>query len=88
MVFLIILIYFVIGFVSGLFVYDYYCKDFKKSYEHKELKLSWEEYSRREGPGFCMTFTIIVWPILLLIVICYYIFQYPINCIKKHNGIK
>ena len=85
---LIILAYFVIGFVVGLCVYDYHCKDFKKSYEHRELKVTWEEYSRRENPGFFMRFAIILWPFLLLIAICYYIFQYPIDCIKKHNGIE
>ena len=88
MVLLIILTYFIIGFIVGLCVYDYFCKDFKKSYEHRELKVTWEEYSRRENPGFFMGFAMILWPILLLIVICYYMFQYPINCIKKRNGIK
>ena len=88
MTLLIILTYFIIGFVVGLFVYDYHCKDFKKSYEHRELKVTWEEYSRREGPGFAMGLAIFMWPFLLLIAICYYMFQYPIDCIKKHNGIK
>ena len=88
MILLIILTYFIIGFIVGLCVYDYYCKDFKKSYEHRELKVTWEEYSRIENPGFFMGFTMILWPILLLIVICYYMFQYPINCIKERNGIK
>lgn len=86
MVFLIILTYFIIGFVVGLFIYDYHCKDFNK--KNKEFKLTWEEYSRREGPGFFMGFAIILWPILLLIAICYYTFQYPIDYIKKRNGIK
>ena len=88
MEFLITLTYFIIGFVVGLFVYDYFCKDFKKSYEHRELKVTWEEYSRREGPGFAMGFAMILWPILLLVAICYYMFQYPIDCIKERNGIK
>ena len=88
MVLLIILTYFIIGFIVGLCVYDYFCKDFKKSYEHRELKVTWEEYSRRETPGYSMTFAIILWPILLIIVLCYYMFQYPINCIKERNGIK
>ena len=85
---LIILAYFIIGFVAGLCTYDYHCKDFKKSYEHRELKVTWEEYSRRENPGFCMAFVIILWPFFLVIAVCYYMFQYPIDCIKKHNGIK
>ena len=88
MVLLILLTYFVIGFVGGLFVYDYYCKDFNKRNKKYPLKLTWEEYAHQEGPGACMGFTIVLWPILLLIVICYYMFQYPINCIKKNNGIK
>ena len=88
MVLLIILTYFIIGFVVGLFVYDYHCKDFKKSYEHRELKVTWEEYSRREGPGVCMAFAIVLWPVLAIIAICYYMFQYPIDYIKKRNGIK
>ena len=88
MVLLIILTYFIIGFVVGLFVYDYFCKDFKKSYEHRELKVTWEEYSRRENPGFFMGFVMILWPIIVIIFICYYMFQYPIDCIKERNGIK
>ena len=88
MIFLIILIYFIIGFGTGLFIYDYHCKDFNKKNKNRQFKLTWEEYSNREGPGFFMTFAIILWPILLLIVICYYMFQYPINCIKERNGIK
>lgn len=88
MIFLIILIYFIIGFDTGLFIYDYHCKDFNKKNKNRQFKLTWEEYSNREGPGFFMTFAIILWPILLLIAICYYTFQYPIDQIKKHNGIK
>ena len=88
MVFLIILTYFIIGFGTGLFIYDYHCKDFNKINKHSQSKLTWEEYSRREGPGFCMTFAIVLWPFFLLVAICYYMFQYPIDCIKKHNGIK
>ena len=88
MTLLIILTYFIIGFVVSLFVYDYYCKDFNKENKNRQFKLTWEEYARREGPGACMGFAIILWPILLLIIICYYTFQYPIDCIKKHNGIK
>ena len=86
MSFLIILTYFMIGFVVGLFIYDYYCKDFNK--KNRQFKLTWEEYARKEDPGVCMVIAIILWPILLLIVLCYYMFQYPIDCIKKNNGIK
>jgi hypothetical protein len=85
---LIILTYFVIGFVVGLFIYDYHCKDFNKKNKKYQYKLTWEEYSRQEGPGGVMGFAIILWPILILIAICYYMFQYPIDCIKKRNGIK
>ena len=88
MVLLIILTYFIIGFVVGLCVYDYYCKDFKKSYEHKELKVTWEEYSRREEPGFVMVFVMILWPVFVIIVTWYYMFQYPLERIKERNGIK
>lgn len=84
--FLIILTYFIIGFVVGLFVYDYFCKDFNK--KNKQFKLTWEEYSNREGPGFCMAFAMIFWPVLAIISACYFIFQYPIDYIKKRNGIK
>lgn len=85
MIFLIILTYFIIGFVVGLFVYDYHCKVFKESYE---LKVTWEEYARRKGPGFAMGFALILWPILAIMGACYFIFQYPIDYIKKRNGIK
>ena len=85
---LITLTYFIIGFIVGLFIYDYFCKDFNKKNKNRQFKLTWEEYSRRQGPGICMAFAIIIWPILLLIAICYYTFQYPTNYIKKRNGIK
>ena len=88
MTFLVILTYFIIGFVVGLFIYDYYCKDFNKINKNKQFKLTWEEYSKKEGPGVCMAFAIVLWPILLLIVICYYMFQYPIDRIKERNGIR
>ena len=88
MCFLIILIYFIIGFVIGLFIYDYYCKDFNKTNKSSPLKLTWEEYASKKEPGTCLIFSLILWPILLLVAICYYTFQYPINCIKKRNGIK
>ena len=88
MEFLIILTYFIIGFVVGLFIYDCHCKDFNKKNKNREVKLTWEEYSYREGPGLCMAFAIVLWPVLAIIAICYYMFQYPINRIKKRNGIK
>ncbi len=88
MVLLIILIYFIIGFVVGLFIYDYYCKDFNKINRNRQYKLTWEEYSDKEGPGACMGFAIVIWPFFLVVAICYYIFQYPIDYIKKRNGIK
>lgn len=86
MTFLIILGYFIIGFVVGLFAYDYHCKDFNK--KNKQFKLTWEEYSRRENPGFFMGFAMILWPILAIIGACYFIFQYPLERIKERNGIK
>lgn len=85
MEFLIILTYFIIGFIVSLFIYDYYCKDFNKKNENRKVKLTWEEYAIKKEPGVCMAFVLILWPIL---AICYCIFQYPMNCIKKHNGIK
>ena len=88
MEFLIILTYFIIGFVVGLFIYDYHCKDFNKKNKNREVKLTWEEYSNKEELGVCMAFEIVLWPFLLLIFICYYIFQYPLDYIKKRNGIK
>ena len=88
MTLLIILTYFIIGFIVGLFVYDYHCKDFNKENKNRQYKLTWEEYAHQEGPGACMGFTIVLWPVLLIIVICYYMFQYPIDRIKERNGIK
>ena len=88
MALLIILSYFIIGFVIGLVVYDYHCKDFNKKNKNMQFKLTWEEYSRRENPGFFMGFAMFLWPILAIIGACYFIFQYPIDYIKKRNGIK
>ena len=88
MMLLIILTYFMIGFVVGLFIYDYHCKDFTKINRNRQYKLTCEEYSRREGIGAWMVFAITSWPILAIICICYFIFQYPLECIKERNGIK
>lgn len=88
MTLLIILTYFIIGFVVGLFIYDYHCKDFNKKNKNRQFKLTWEEYTHKNDPGFCMAFAIILWPFFLLVGMFYYMFQYPIDCIKKHNGIK
>lgn len=88
MVLLITLTYFIIGFVVGLFIYDYYCKDFNKINRNRQYKLTWEEYSRKEGPGLCMGFALVLWPILVIIGACYFIFQYPLERIKERNGIK
>lgn len=88
MVLLIILTYFIIGFIVGLCVYDYFCKDFNKINKNRQFKLTWEEYSNREGPGFCMAFALILWPVLVIIFICYYVFKYPLERIKERNGIK
>ena len=88
MTFLHFLVYFIIGFIVGLFIYDYHCKDFNKINKNRQYKLTWEEYSRQECPGGIMGCAIVFWPILLLIVICYYIFQYPVDRIKERNGIK
>lgn len=85
---LIILIYFIIGFVVCLCVYDYYCKDFNKKNKNRQFKITWNEYSNREGPGLSAAIAMILWPLLLIIMLCYFIFRYPIDCIKKHNGIK
>ena len=88
MALLIILTYFIIGFVTGLFIYDYYCKDFNKINRNRQYKVTWEEYSNKEGPGFCMAFALVLWPILAIIGACYFIFQYPLERIKERNGIK
>jgi hypothetical protein len=88
MTLLIILTYFIIGFGGGLLFYDYHCKDFTKINRNRQYKLTWEEYSRKEGVGDWVTFSIVLWPILAIICICYFIFQYPIDRIKERNGIK
>lgn len=88
MEFLIILTYFIIGFVISLLIYDYHCKDFTKINKNRQYKLTWEEYSRKEGIGAWVTFSIVLWPILVIIFICYFIFQYPLECIKERNGIR
>ena len=86
MTLLIILTYFIIGFVVGLFIYDQSCKDFNK--KNKQFKLTWEEYSNKEGPGFCIAFAMLLWPVFVIIFICYYVFKYPLERIKERNGIK
>ena len=62
--------------------------DTNKKNENRQFKLTWEEYSNKEGPGLCMAFAIVLWPVFVIITICYYMFQYPIDRIKERNGIK
>ena len=88
MTLLIILTYFIIGFVVGLCAYDYHCKDFHKINKNRQVKLTWDEYVNKKDPGFAMGFAIVLWPVVAIIAMCYYMFQYPIDCIKERNGIK
>lgn len=60
MVLLILLTYFIIGFVIGLFIYDYHCKDFNKTNKNRQNKLTWEEYNQREYPGGAMWTAVIL----------------------------
>lgn len=78
-----ILTYFVIGFIASYFVYDYYCKDYKKR-SRSEPGLTWEEYSFKEDSGFSSYLAIFFWPIVVMIAIGHFISKY----IKKRNGIK
>lgn len=76
-----ILTYFIIGFITSYFVYDYFCKNYKES---SEPGLTWEEYCSRRSPGFFSCLAIFFWPIAVMMAIGHFISKY----IKKRNGIK
>ena len=86
MAFLIILTYFIIGYVLSLLCYVYYCKDYQKQYI--STRGTWEKYYRKEGVEGYMVFVSLSWPLALIILLGYCLFRYPFDCIKERNGIR
>lgn len=86
MILLIFLTYFIIGYILSLFLYAYYCKDYQK--QNICTRGTWEKYYTRKGVEGYMAFVLLLWPLALIMILSYYLFGYPFDYIKKHNGIE
>lgn len=83
-----IILYFLIGIILGFIYYIWKCHKYKKRYENKSWKLTWDEYDNKEGVTFTLYVCIFLWPILTLDVLTYLIFVYPTVYIRKYFGIE
>lgn len=83
-----IILYFLIGLIIGFCYYIYKCYKYKKKYENKSWKLTWDEYDNEEGVTFVLFICIFLWPLYTLDVLIYLIFICPTKCIRKYFGIE
>lgn len=83
-----IALYFIIGFIIGLCCYTYECYRYKKKYENKPWKLTWDEYDDKEGVTLILVVCIFLWPLAIIAVLAYLIFVYPTVYIRKYFGIE
>ena len=83
-----IVLYIIIGLIIGFCRYTYDCYRYKKKYENKSWKLTWNEYDDKEGVTLTLIICIFLWPLVILIVLVYLIFVYPTVYIRKYFGIE
>lgn len=83
-----IILYFIIGLIIGLCCYTYECYRYKKKYENKSWRLTWDEYDDKEGVTLILVTCIFLWPLVILAVLAYLIFVYPTVYIRKYFGIE
>ena len=83
-----IVLYFVTGLIIGLGCYTYECYRYKKKYENKSWKLTWDEYDDKEGVTLILVVCIFLWPLVIIAVLAYFIFVYPTVYIRKYFGIE
>lgn len=83
-----IVLYFIIGLVTGLCDYTYECYKYKKKYENKSWKLTWDEYDDKEGTTLTLIVCIFFWPVAIIAVLAYLILVYPTVYIRKYFGIE
>lgn len=83
-----IVLYFIIGLIIGFCCYTYACYEYKKKYENKSWKLTWDEYDDKEGVTLNLIICIFLWPLAIIVVLAYLIFVYPTVYIRKYFGIE
>ena len=66
-----IILYFLIGLIIGFCYYIYECYKYKKKYENKSWKLTWDEYDSKEGVTFSLYVCVFLWPFCIIYVLIY-----------------
>lgn len=83
-----IILYFLIGLITGLCCYAFECYRYKKKYENKSWRLTWDEYDDKEGVTLILVVYIFLWPLAIIAVLACFIFVYPTVYIRKYFGIE
>ena len=83
-----IILYFIIGPILGFIYYAWECYRYKKKYENKPWKLTWDEYSTKEEVGVGCVVIVILWPACILTVLLYITFSTLGKYIRKYFGIE
>lgn len=83
-----IILYFLTGTILGFIYYAWECYKYKKKYENKSWKLTWDEYSIKEEVGVGCVITVILWPACIISVLLYTAFSTLGKYIRKYFGIE
>lgn len=84
LIFLIILTYFIIGFLCNLVFYAYKCYEYK----HTKQKCTWEYWSEHEDFEMMFIMFLIMWPIVLCWYISFGIYVVITKKIRNYFGIE
>ena len=84
MILLIILTYFIIGFLCNLVYYTYKCYEYKRT----KQTYTWEYWSDREGLELMFIMYFILWPIMLCWHISFGTYIIITNKIRSYFGIE
>lgn len=83
-----IILYFIVGAILGFIYYAWECYRYKKKYENKSWKLTWDEYSIKEEVGVGCVVIVILWPACIITALLYITFSTLGKYIRKYFGIE
>lgn len=83
-----LILHFLIGIILGFIYYAWECYKYKKKYENKSWKLTWDEYSIKEEVTTGCAITVFFWPVCIVSVLLYTAFSTLGKYIRKYFGIE
>lgn len=83
-----LILYSLMGIILGFIYYAWECYKYKKKYENKSWKLTWDEYSIKEEIGIGCAIIVILWPACILVVSLYTACSTLGKYIRKYFGIE